>query len=142
MLFRSPAWFATRTDPVEALRGAGRSTADHSGFTRTGLLVVQTALSVVLVAGATILARSLGNLENQNFGFRTENRLIVTLLRPPSGYSVPQLEAVYRRLESGMSTIPGVKGSGLALYNPLTDNWGMPVFVAGRSEERRVGKEC
>jgi predicted permease len=131
----APAWFATRTDPVEALRGAGRSTADRSGFTRIALLVLQTALSVALMAGATMLARSLSNLENQNFGFRTENRLIVTLLRPPSGYSVPQLEAVYRRLELGMSTIPGVKGSGLALYNPLTDNWGMLVFVAGHPRQ-------
>src|SRR5215469_12360529 len=136
MIFGSaPAWFATRTYPVEALRGAGRSTADHSGLTRTGLLVVQTALSVVLVAGATMLARSLSNLENQNFGFGTQNRVSVTLLRPPSTYSVPELEAVYRRLESGVSTIPGVKGSGLALYNPLTDNWGMPVFVAGHARE-------
>jgi predicted permease len=126
----APAWFAIRTDPVEALRGAGRST-DRSGLTRTTLLVVQTALSVVLVAGATMLARSLSNLQNQNFGFRTENRLIAALLKPPSTYSIPQLEAVYQRLESGLNSIPGVTGSGLALYNPLTDNWGMPVVVAG-----------
>jgi len=132
----APAWFATRTDPVEALRGAGRSTGDRSGVTRTALLVVQTALSVVLVAGATMLARSLSNLENQNFGFRTENRMSVTLLKPPSTYSVPQLEAVYRRLESGINSIPGVRGSGLALYNPLTDNWGMPVFVSGHPREQ------
>jgi hypothetical protein len=46
----APAWFTTCTDPVEALRGAGRSTADRSGSTRTALFVVQTALSVVLVA--------------------------------------------------------------------------------------------
>ncbi len=131
----APAWFATRTDPVEALRGAGRSTADRSGFTRTALLVVQTALSVVLVAGATMLARSLSNLQNQNFGFRTENRMGVTLLKPPSSYSIPQLEAIYRRLESALNSIPGVKGSGLALYNPLTDNWGMQVFVAGHPRE-------
>lgn len=131
----APAWFATRTNPVEALRGAGRSTADRSGLARSALLVVQTALSVVLAAGATMLARSLGNLENQNFGFRTENRLSVTLLRPPSSYSVPQLEAIYRRLESGVNSIPGVKGAGLALYNPLTDNWGMQVFVAGHARE-------
>ena len=131
----APAWFATRTDPVEALRGAGRSTADRSGFTRTALLVVQTALSVVLVAGATMLARSLSNLQNQNFGFRTDGRVMVSLLRPPSDYSIPQLEAVYRRLESGLKSIPGVHGAGLALYNPLTDNWGMPVFVAGHPRE-------
>ena len=65
----APAWFATRTDPVEALRGAGRSTSDHSSFARKALLIVQAALSVVLVAGATMLARSLNKLEHQNFGY-------------------------------------------------------------------------
>ena len=47
----APAWFATRTDPVEALRGAGRSTRDHSSFARKALLIVQAALSVVSGGG-------------------------------------------------------------------------------------------
>lgn len=47
----APAWFATRTDPAEALRGAGRGTRDHSSFARKALLVVQATLSVVLVSG-------------------------------------------------------------------------------------------
>ena len=51
----APAWFATRTDPIDALRGAGRSTGDHSSFARKALLVVQATLSVVLVAGSTML---------------------------------------------------------------------------------------
>ena len=55
-----PAWFATRTDPMDALRGAGRSTGDHSSLTRKALLVVQATLAVVLVAGSMMLARSLG----------------------------------------------------------------------------------
>src|SRR5208337_2453019 len=42
-----PAWFATRTDPAEALHGSGRSTTDRSSFTRQGLLIVQATLSVV-----------------------------------------------------------------------------------------------
>ena len=66
----APAWFATRTDPVEALRGSGRSTSDHSSFARKALLVVQATLSVVLVAGATMLARSLNKLEHQDFGYQ------------------------------------------------------------------------
>ncbi|MGA2120224.1 MAG: ABC transporter permease, partial [Bryobacteraceae bacterium] len=70
----APAWFATRTDPVEALRGSGRGSTDQAGFTRKVLLVVQAALSVVLVAGATMLARSLDKLEHQNFGYRTDGR--------------------------------------------------------------------
>jgi predicted permease len=127
----APAWFATRTDPLEALRGAGRSTSDHSSFTRKALLIVQAALSVVLVAGATMLARSLNKLEHQNFGFLTEGRVVVSLNRPPATYTRPQLASLYRRIEDGVNRLPGVTGSGLALYNPLTDNWGELVLVSG-----------
>jgi len=127
----APAWFATRTDPVEALRGAGRSTSDHSSLARKALLIVQAALSVVLLAGATMLARSLDKLEHQNFGFQTEGRVVVSLNRPPATYTLPQLASLYRQIEEGMNRLPGVTGSGLALYNPLTDNWGELIFVAG-----------
>ncbi len=127
----APAWFATRTDPVEALRGSGRSTTDHSGFARKALLIIQAALSVVLVAGATMLARSLNKLEHQNFGYRTDGRVVVSLDRPPTSYSLPKLQALYRQMEDAIDALPGVKGSGLALYNPLTDNWGELVIVSG-----------
>ena len=66
----APAWFATRTDPIDALRGAGRSTGDHSSFTRKALLVVQATVSVVLVAGSMMLARSLGNLAEPGLRLR------------------------------------------------------------------------
>jgi predicted permease len=127
----APAWFATRTDPVEALRGSGRSTTDHSGLARKALLIVQAALSVVLVAGATMLARSLSKLEHQNLGYRTEERVVISLNPPPATYTLPKLEALYRQLEDGLNGLPGVRGSGLALYNPLTDNWGEMILVSG-----------
>ena len=132
----APAWFATRTDPVDALRGSGRSTTDHSGFARKALLVVQTALSVVLVAGATMLGRSLNKLEHQNFGYRTEGRVVISLNQPPATYTLPKLQAIYRRIESGMNALPGVKGSGLALYNPLTNNWGELILVSGHPQPK------
>ena len=60
MLFgAAPAWFATRTNPIDALRGAGRSSGDHSSFTRKALVVLQAAVSVFLVVGSLLLARSL-----------------------------------------------------------------------------------
>jgi predicted permease len=127
----APAWLATRTGPVEALRGAGRSTSDHSSFARTGLLVLQSALSVVLIAGATMLGRSLNQLEHQNFGFKTEGRLVVSLNNPPASYTPPKLAALNRQIQEGMERIPGVTGSGIALYNPLTDNWGELIMVQG-----------
>jgi predicted permease len=127
----APAWLATRTDPAEALRGSGRGTQDRSGFARKALLVVQATLSVVLVAGATMLARSLNKLEHQDFGYQVQNRVEVDMNRPPATYTQPQLASLYRQLEDHLNRLPGVQGSGMALYNPLTDNWGELIMVAG-----------
>jgi predicted permease len=127
----APAWFATRTDPAEALRGTTRSTSDHSSFARKALLVTQATLSVVLVAGATMLARSLNKLENQDFGYQVQGRVVVELHYPTSGYTREKIAAQNRELEERLRRIPGVQGSGLALYNPLTNNWGELILVAG-----------
>jgi predicted permease len=127
----APAWLATRTDPAEALRGLGRSISDRSSFARKALLVVQATLSVVLVAGATMLARSLNKLEHQDFGYQVQGRVVVDVNNPPASYTLPKLMALYRQLEEQLNHLPGVQGSGLAMYNPLTDNWGELIMVAG-----------
>ena len=127
----APAWFATRTDPIEALRATGRSTSDGASLTRTTLLVVQATLSVVLVAGSTMLGRSLGNLEGQDFGFDRSGRVLVSVGRPSAevaGNDSPRC----RDVEAQLARIPGVRAAGLALYNPLTNNWGEGVLVAGK----------
>jgi predicted permease len=94
-------------------------------------LIVQAILSVVLIAGATMLSRSLNNLEVQDFGYQLEGRVAIQLTTPPSTYPLPKLQAIFRRMEARLSQIPGVRGAGLALYNPLVDNWGELIMVAG-----------
>jgi len=128
----APAWFATRTDPIEALRATGRSTSDGASVTRTTLLVVQATLSVVLVAGSMMLGRSLGNLEGQDFGFERNGRMLVSIGRPSAAAAGDRLTALYRDLEARLASIPGVRSANLALYNPLTNNWGEGVLVAGK----------
>jgi len=132
----APAWFATRTDPAEALRGSGRGTSDRSSFARKALLVVQATLSVVLVAGATMLARSLNKLEHQDFGYQVQGRVEVDINNPPATYTQPKLAALYRQLEEQLNRLPGAQGSGLAMYNPLTDNWGELIMVAGHPDSK------
>ena len=127
----APAWFATRTDPAEALRGSGRAISAHSSFASKTLLAVQACLSVVLVAGATMLGRSLNKLENQDFGYPVKGRILVGLNSPPATYTLPKLKTLYRELDDRLNALPGVEGSGMALYNPLTDNWGEMIFVDG-----------
>jgi len=136
----APAWLATRTNPAEALRGSGRGTRDRSSFARKALLVVQATLSVVLVAGSTMLARSLNKLEHQNFGFQVQGRVEVDMNSPPTSYSQEKLAALYRQLEEHLDAIPGVQGSGMAMYNPLTDNWGELIMVAGHPASKLNGE--
>ena len=127
----APAWFATRTNPADALRGSARSTGDHSSFARKALLILQATLSVVLVAGATMLARSLNRLENQNFGYQVPGRVLISLNSPPPIYAPEKLASLYREMEQRLLSIPGVRGGGLAMYNPLTNNWGELIMVEG-----------
>jgi predicted permease len=136
----APAWLATHTNPAEVLRGAGRSTRDRSAFTSKVLLVVQATLAVVLVAGATMLGRSLNKLEHQDFGYQVQGRVEVDLNTPPATYKLPRLLALYRQLEEKLDRLPGVEGSGLALYNPLTDNWGEMILVAGHPPPKMNGQ--
>ncbi len=126
----APAWLATRLDPAEALRGANRGTRQHSSIARQAL-VGQAALSVVLVAGATMLTRSLSKLERQDFGFRNDGLITVSLNPPPRTYTQERLDALYRDLQDRLERVPGVERASLALYAPLTDNWGELIFVDG-----------
>jgi predicted permease len=128
----APAWFATRTDPIEALRGSGRTAGEGASFARKALLVVQATLCVVLVAGSTMLGRSLGNLEGQDFGFNRDGRVLVSVGRPSASITGERLTAFYRDLEERLERIPGVQSAGLALYNPLTSNWGEGILIAGK----------
>jgi predicted permease len=132
----APAWLAARRDPSEALKGAGRTTHDHSSAARKTLLVVQATLSVVLVAGAAMLTRSLGNLERQDFGFRTEGLVTVALNPPPPSYSQERLDALYRDVQERLERVPGIERAGLALYAPLTNNWSELIYIDGHEAPR------
>jgi len=107
----APAWFATHTDPADALRGTGRGTTDRSSFARRALLIVQASLSVALVAGSTMLARSLNKLETQDFGYSIEGRVVVELHNPASSDSPAKLAALHRQMEGQLRSLPGVRSA-------------------------------
>jgi putative ABC transport system permease protein len=127
-----PAWMTSKANPVEALRGANRSTANHGGWGQKSLVVVQAALSLVLLCAAGLLARSLSNMQHQDFGFVTANRAILHIDPLMAGYKPNQLEALYRQLRDNLAAIPGVEQVGFSLYSPMEgDNWGEGVFIEG-----------
>ena len=127
----APAWFASHAEPVEALRGANRSTHDRSSLPQKILVVFQATLSVVLLAGAGLLTRSLMNMQNQDFGYELDRRVTISLSAPFNTYPKPKLDAMYRDLQQRLVGIPGVKSAALAQYTPLQDNWGEIVIREG-----------
>jgi predicted permease len=127
----APAWFTSHGNSVEALRGANRSTRDSATLPQRILVVVQATLSIVLLAGAGLLTRSLRNLEHQSFGFETDHRISIVMNEPPASYTEPQLDALYRELQARLARIPGVQRAALALYTPYIDNWGELIVPEG-----------
>ena len=67
----APAWMATRVDPMEALRGAGRSTARAGSLPRKTLVVFQAALSLVLLSASGLLTAALHRSGESGFRIRT-----------------------------------------------------------------------
>ena len=128
-----PAWFASGAHPADALRGAGRATRDNSALPQKLLVVLQAAMSLVLLVGAGLMTQSLRNLENQQFGFATQSRLIVRLNPAVAGYTFERLPALYRQLQDRFSHMPGVLSSSIALHSPMDGwNWDGDIAIAGR----------
>jgi predicted permease len=130
----APAWMTAHADPADALRGAHRSTARAAGWTQKSLVIVQTALSVVLLCVAGLLTETLRNQQHQDFGFDVNNRYILHLDPSMAGYTTEQLTAFYRQLHENLSAIPGVNRVSFAMYTPMEgDNWSENVYIEGQA---------
>jgi predicted permease len=131
----APAWVTSHSQPADALRGSNRSTNDRSGWLQRSLVILQAALSLVLLVGAGLMAKSLNKLQNQNFGVETENRFVAHFNPENAGYKQEQLQGLYDRVQQQLGALPGVQKVALSLYTPLEgNNWGEGVFIQGRPE--------
>ena len=128
----APAWMATRVDPIEALRGAGRSTARTGSFPRKAMVVLQTAFSLALLTSSGLLTAALYSLEHQNFGFAQDGRMIAKIDPRLAGYRRDQLTPLYQRIHDSLAAMPGVSAVALCFYSPLNGNsWGGNVWMDG-----------
>ncbi len=131
----APAWFAAQTDPADALRSGARTTGSGASLMQRGLVVLQTAMSLVLLVGAGLFAQSLSKLQHTNLRLDATDRYIVHINPQAAGYTVSQLAALYRTIEDRFHAVPGVKKVGLSLYTPMEDNnWGTGIHVQGEPD--------
>jgi macrolide transport system ATP-binding/permease protein len=131
----APAWIASQSEPVEALRGGSRTTATGASGLQRGLVVLQAALSLVLLAGAGLFWQSLNRLQHTDFKLESKNRYIVHISPQTAGYATTQLEALYRTIEQRFHTLPEILNVGICTYTPMEENnWSNSVQVQGQPD--------
>jgi predicted permease len=118
----APAWIAAQAEPADALRSGSRTTATGASLLQRSLVVMQAALSLVLLVGAGLFAQSLNKLESTDLKLDARNRYIVHINPAAAGYSQMQLEALYRTMEDRFHALPGVRKVGIASYTPMQDD--------------------
>ncbi len=131
-----PALRAAQTDLREVLQGAGRGAVGSSSqWTRQIMVACQVALTVLLVAGAGLFARSLARIQDFSFGFDARNLLVFTVSVPETGgfYEKPESRvAFFEALKARIAALPGVRSVGLNYSLPLRTQWSTYFDVAGR----------
>jgi len=134
----APAWMAAQARPADALRSGTRTTSGGASLLQRGLVVLQAALSLVLLVGAGLFSQSLGKLQNSDLKLDSRNRYIVHINPQAAGYMQTQVEALYRTMEERFHALPGVVKVGISTYTPMEDNnWGNGIKVQGQSEDAK-----
>jgi len=136
MLFGlAPAMMAARTQPAEALRSNARTASQGASLLQRALVVLQAALSLVLLVAAGLFAQSLNKAENVDMKLDATNRYIAHINPQAAGYKTTEVELLYQTIVDRFHAIPGVVKVGLSTYTPMEDNnWSSGVRVQGEPD--------
>jgi putative ABC transport system permease protein len=117
-----PALQLSRSNPGDALKDGDRGgSGSHGARTRQSLVVAEVALSLILLASAGLLVRSLVMLQRVSPGFTTGRAITMQLLLPQTRYSSgASMTAFYRRLRDEIAALPAVSASAVSTTLPMT----------------------
>jgi putative ABC transport system permease protein len=131
-----------RSETGHGLAGRARSTL------RSGLVVAEVALAVMLVIGAALLIKSFWRLQQIDPGFRAAGVLKAEYQLPGSRYpldfrrsSQPEIQAFTRTLLDRAGMLPGVESAAIAAHHPLDPGFTNSFRIIGREAEARSQPE-
>ena len=132
----APVWQAARVDLIEQLKDTARSEGDggKSNRFRSGLVVAELALALILLVTAGLFGRSFARLQTVNPGFNVENLMFVRLSLPLTRYAKRDAIAnFYENTSMRLSKLPGVSAVGAANAMPLSGlNVSTEFTISGR----------
>jgi predicted permease len=116
-----PAIRASKTDLTSALKEKSRTGSGRLRFNLSSSLVaMQVALSMVLLTGAGLFARSLLKLQQEDVGFDRENVLLVGVDPRLAGYKPAELSGLYQQLLDRLGALGSVRSVTLSTYSPMS----------------------
>ena len=137
----APAWQATRTQVNSGLKdNAQTATQRKRNLTGKTLVVVQVALSMLLLVGAGLFARTLMNLNKSHLGFNPDNILLFELPAPQTRYPDAKSIALFRDVETKLAAVPGVNSVTLSNL-ALISNGGENMYFVPEGQPQKPGKK-
>jgi predicted permease len=140
----APALVGARADVATGLKENTAKASAAQGKGRfpslgNGLVIVQVALSMVVLTGAGLLLRTLENLHSIDPGFDTHNILLFSLDPQLAGYKDQQVSDLYKNLQRRLNALPGVESSSYS-SSALLDGglWSEDIRVEGQSDKNTV----
>lgn len=128
-----PAFAAIRTSVNETLKEGGRTGTAGGGHARlrSGLVIAEIAIAIVLVAASGLLLRSFEKMREADIGYRPDHSLIASYGLPHQQYATQSaVDTFNRELLDRLRAIPGVTAAGITSFLPANGNQGNSAFVA------------
>jgi predicted permease len=131
-----PALRISKIGAAPALNASARNALSAGGrsgrLLPKGLVVAQVMVSLVLLAGAGLLVRTLQNLQHLDFGFNRHNVLVVSFDAKYAGYKPEQLSSLYQTMLARIDALPGVRSASVSSAEPMGfSRWDSPIFFEG-----------
>ena len=134
-----PALQATKPDLIPALKDAASQSGVRRSLLRSGLVVAQVAVSLLLLIAAGLTLRALQRLRVMNPGFNPENALMMNFDLSIQGYEADAGAQLRKQLLNRVESLPGAKSASITDFMPLSLNYsGTSILIEGRPQERGV----
>src|SRR5436309_3320378 len=127
----APAYHASTPDLSSALKSGEREGTFQRSPVRTGLLVGQVALTLVLLAGAGLFVSSLRHVQGLRLGFDADRLIVASVDLQRLGYKRAAANALYEDMRERVKRLPGVSGASLAVGHPFCCAFVVTLFVPG-----------
>jgi predicted permease len=130
-----PAWRFAKADINDALKqGLGKTDSDSGGMrTRNALVIVEVALSLMLLVGAGLMIRTFYHLQHVDIGVDPHNVLTMFLPLPKTSYAkAEQQRGLYNQVLDKTRALPGVESATIVNSLPLQGGSTQPILIEGR----------